>query len=141
MPFDETMFLKQSVDILSFFNEEQLRKVTPDIERMQYKKDQSVVFRGEMSNGFYVIKNGGVIATLKDPKAPATTLKKGDFFGALSLLLDQPSDVQIKASEDNTEIMMIPIDSFNKLLAMQPLLKNSILKKVEERKAQEPPKK
>ncbi len=33
VPNDDTIFLKKSVDVLSFFNEEQLRRITPDIER------------------------------------------------------------------------------------------------------------
>ncbi len=141
-PFDDTMFLKQSVDVLSFFNEEQLRRVTPDIERATYKKGQMVVVRGEVSSHFYIVKKGAAQAVYKSKDGTVSQeLKPGEFFGVVSLLQDMPSDASIKASEDDTVVLMIPAASFAKLLEMQPLLKQSLLKKVEERrKAMDKPK-
>lgn len=141
-PFDETMFLKQSVEVLSFFNEEQLRRITPDIERSAYAKGQTVLMRGEVSSAFYIIKKGRAVATYKTKTGMVTAeLKAGDFFGEISLLEDMPSDASIKSDEDDTVVMMIPSASFNKLLEMQPLLKKGLQDKVaERRKAQQKPK-
>lgn len=137
MPFDDTIFLKQSVEVLSFFNEEQLRRVTPDIERTAYKAGQTVLLRGEVTSAFYIIKSGKVSATYKTKTGPVVReLKKGEFFGEVSLLEDMPSDAAIKAVEDDTQILMIPSPSFRKLLEMQPLLKNSLATKVAERRKQ-----
>lgn len=141
-PFDETLFLKQSVDVLSFFNEEQLRRITPDIERNSYAKGQSVLLRGEVASAFYIVKKGKAVATYKlKAQTSAVELKPGDFFGEISLVEDMPSDATIKAAEDDTVVMTIPSASFRKLLEMQPLLKTSLLNKVaERRKALSPPK-
>lgn len=134
-PFDDTMFLKQSVEVLSFFNEEQLRRVTPDIERTSYHAGQTVLLRGEVTSAFYIIKKGAVMATYKSKEGTASVpLKEGDFFGEISLLEDMPNDASIKASQDETVVLMIPSASFKKLLEMQPLLKNSLLAKVAERR-------
>lgn len=127
MPFDDTMFLKQSVEVLSFFNEEQLRKVTPDIERASYKAGQTVIVRGEVTSAFYIVKKGRACAAYK---GKTVELKAGDFFGVLSLLGDMPNDASIKALEDDTVVLGIPSASFQKLLEMQPLLKQSLLAKV-----------
>ncbi|MBI4062756.1 MAG: cyclic nucleotide-binding domain-containing protein [Elusimicrobia bacterium] len=140
MPFEDTMFLKNSVDVLSFFDVEQLRKITPDITRAKYKKDQTVLLSGEFASSFYIVKNGSVNVFTKDnPKVPSATLKKGDFFGVMSILQGLASSVAIKAAEDMTEVIEVPLNSFQKLLDMQPLLKNALIKKVEDRvKANQP---
>lgn len=134
-PFDDTMFLKQSVEVLSFFNEDQLRRVTPDIERTSYNLGQMVLLRGEVTSAFYIIKKGAVTAAYKNTGGTAIVeLKTGDFFGEISLLEDMPSDAAIKAAEDDTVVLMIPSASFKKLLEMQPLLKTGLLTKVAERR-------
>jgi CRP-like cAMP-binding protein len=142
MPFEDTIFLKSSVDVLSFFNEEQLRRVTPDIERATYANGQMLVMRGEVTSAFYILKKGKAVAHYKTKTVNTTfELKPGDFFGTVSLLEDAPSDLQIKAAEDDTQVLMIPAASFQKLLEMQPLLKKSLLDKVaQRRKSLEPPK-
>lgn len=133
-PFDDTLFLRSSVDVLSFFNEEQLRKVTPDIERRTYQAGQTVVLRGEVTSGFYIIKKGKAAATYKTAAGTVTQpLGVGDFFGVMTLLQDMPSDAAVKAAEDGTEVITIPADSFKKLIEMQPLLRSGLLAKVLER--------
>ncbi|MBI4374978.1 MAG: cyclic nucleotide-binding domain-containing protein [Elusimicrobia bacterium] len=135
MPFDDTSFLKKSVDVLSFFNEEQLRRITPDIERASYKSGQTILLRGQISNGFYIVKKGKVAASYKGKAGNVQVeLKPGDFFGELSLIEDATNDASIKATEDDTEVMTIPSESFRKLLEMQPLLKQTLFQKVNERR-------
>ncbi|MBI5241402.1 MAG: cyclic nucleotide-binding domain-containing protein [Elusimicrobia bacterium] len=140
-PNDDTIFLKSSVDVMSFFNEDQLRRVTPDIVRTVYRAGQTVIMRGEVSSGFYIIKKGRASAAYKTAGGTVSQeLKAGDFFGVVTLLQDMPSDASIKAVEDDTTILTIPADSFRKLLEMQPLLKKSLLDKAAQaRKSLQPP--
>lgn len=142
MPYEDTMFLKMSVDVLSFFDPEQLRRITPDIERNTYKKGETVIFKGQITDGFYIIKNGSVLVVMK-PKPgqtdPVTVpLAKGDFFGEMSLLEETAATASVRAAVDDTEILTIPSGSFAKLLEMQPLLKKGLLDKIAARR---PPKK
>jgi CRP-like cAMP-binding protein len=60
MPFDDTMFIKRNVNVLAFFTEEQLRRVTAEIERQICPKGQTVIFQGEISHNFHIIKRGRV---------------------------------------------------------------------------------
>lgn len=134
-PNDDTIFLKTSVDVLSFFNENEIRKITPDIERNVYRTGQTLLVRGEVTTGFYIIKKGKAIASYKTQAGGAQReLKAGDFFGEITLLEDMPSEAAIKAAEDETEVLTIPSDSFKKLLEMQPRLKTSLLNKVAQRR-------
>ena len=142
MPNEDTIFLKTSVDVLSFFDPEQLRRVTPDIERKEYKKDETVIFKGQITDAFYIIKKGRVKVALKpkpgEAAAASVELKAGDFFGEMSLLEDIAATASVKAAEDGVEILMIPHASFQKLMDMQPLLKKGLLEKINARR---PPKK
>ncbi|MBI4057194.1 MAG: cyclic nucleotide-binding domain-containing protein [Elusimicrobia bacterium] len=137
MPQDDTLFLKSKVNILSFIEEAQLRQITPDIEHRTYAKGQVILLRGEVSNDFYIIKKGKVSVTLKGAKgAPSIwELSIGEFFGEISMLENTAVNASIKAVEDDTEVLTIPHSSFQKLLEMQPILKQALLEKIASRKA------
>lgn len=131
MPFDDTMFLKNKVDILSLFNEDQLRKVTPDIEHQNYAKGETVLLKGEVTSGFYIIKRGKVsVLSRKGEVEHRKELQAGEFFGEISLLEDTAATASIKAVEDGTEVLMIPHQSFQKLLQMHPIIKKALLDRV-----------
>ncbi|MBI4369744.1 MAG: cyclic nucleotide-binding domain-containing protein [Elusimicrobia bacterium] len=134
MGHEDTLFLKQQVDVLGFFEVEQLRRITPNIVHTVYKNGQIVTLKGEFTANFFIVKKGSInIFTPNEPKTPAAKLQKGDFFGVMSLFSSLPSNVTIKSAADGTEIIEIPNAEFQKLLEMQPLLKNSLIQKVEDR--------
>jgi len=137
MPNDDTIFLKSKVDVLGFFNEDQLRRVTPDIERQSYNKGETVVFKGEVTSGFYIVKKGKVTLLIKgkDGAPKAKELPAGDFFGEISILEDAPMEGTVKAAEDGTEVLTIPSRSFQKLLEMMPIMRKSLTDKIIARRA------
>ena len=132
MPYDDTMFLKTKVDILSFFNEEQLRRVTPDIEHKTYAKGEVVILKGEVTSGLYIVKKGSVKVIMKPKGEPEIVreLPAGGFFGEISLLEDTAATESVKSSAEDTEILTIPHDSFQKLCQMMPVIKKALLDKV-----------
>lgn len=136
MPFDDTLFLKTNVEVLSFFSDEQLRKVTAVLDRKTYNKGQTVIFQGEISQNFYVIRKGKVIVAAKVGKdrAELAELKPGDFFGEMSMLDATAVSATIKVSEDNTEILMIPHEPFQYLLKENPLLEKTLRDRIAARK-------
>lgn len=138
MPFDDTMFLKRHVDILSFFTDEQLRRVTAEIERQTYNKGQTVVFQGEISHNFHILKRGRaeVFAKIGTEKARVADLGPGDFFGEMSLLDSTTASATIRAAEDDTEILMISHDTFKRMLREFPALELALREKVAERQRQ-----
>ncbi|MFA5138601.1 MAG: cyclic nucleotide-binding domain-containing protein [Elusimicrobiota bacterium] len=123
--------MKLNVELLSFFNEEQLRRVTPDIERRTYAKGEPVLFRGEITSGLYLVKKGKAVL---QTKTESHALAPGDFFGEMSVLEDVAAAESVRAAEDGTEVLTIPHNSFAKLLKMQPLLKKALLDKAAKRK-------
>lgn len=138
MPFDDTMFIKRHVNVLSFFTEDQLRRVTAEIERQICSKGQTVIFQGEISHNFHIIKRGRVQVFSKTggEKTLLAELGPGDFFGEMSLLDSTTSSATIKASEDETEILMIPHDVFKRMLREFPALEMALRDKMAERQRQ-----
>ena len=65
MPFDDTLFIKRNVDILSFFTEGQIRAITQDADRQVFNKGQTVVFRGEINSNFNILKSGRAEVSVK----------------------------------------------------------------------------
>jgi CRP-like cAMP-binding protein len=136
VPFDDTLFLKQKVDILAFFSDDQLRRLTSIIERKNFNKGQTVMFQGEVSNNFHIIKRGKVVVLAKSGgnKAELAELKAGDFFGEMSLLESTAATATIKCSEDDTEILMVPHEAFHDLLKQNPLLETTLRDRILARK-------
>ena len=136
MPFDDTMFLKKNVDVLSFFTDDQLRRVTAVIDRKIFNAGQTVIFQGEVSNNFYIIKKGRVQVAAKSggAKADLAELKAGDFFGEISLLESSTATATIKALEENTEILTISHEVFQSLLKQNPYLETKLRERIESRK-------
>jgi CRP-like cAMP-binding protein len=140
VPFDDTLFLKTNVDVLSFFSDDQLRRITSVIDRKTYNKGQTVMFQGEVTNNFHIIKKGRVVVVAKSgkdkEKVQLAELKSGDFFGEMSLLESTAATATIKAVDDNTEILMINHDAFQDLLKQNPLLEKSLRDRINSRKQQ-----
>lgn len=136
MPFDDTVFLKKNVDILSFFTDEQLRKVTSVIDRKIYDAGQTIIFQGEIGQNFYVIKRGKVQVTARSgkDKVELAELKAGDFFGEISLLEEVPVSATVKVGEPDTEILSFPHDVFQHMLKDNPPLELMIRQRINERR-------
>jgi CRP-like cAMP-binding protein len=132
MPFDDTLFIKRNVDILSYFADEKIRQITAQIERQIFRKGQTVVFQGEISHNFCIIKRGRVQAYAKEKsdKLLVGELGPGDFFGELSLLDSTTANATIRASEDDTEILNVPHDTFNLFLRENPALELALREKI-----------
>jgi CRP-like cAMP-binding protein len=137
VPFDDTVFLKRNVDVLTFFTDEQLRHVTAVIERNIYPKNHTIVFKGEISDSFFIIKRGRVSVTSKIGGSPTVELKAGDFFGEVSLLEASAATATIKTVEDDTEILTIPHESFQYLLKQSPLLESALRLRISDRRKAE----
>jgi CRP-like cAMP-binding protein len=95
----------------------------------------SVVFeKGSPSDALYIILTGRVrIAdVIDDEEVQIATLKRGDFFGELSLLLHTTHSKTATAVED-TELMVLPKESFQELLAAHADVAGHLRRKLESR--------
>lgn len=95
----------------------------------------SVIFEtGSVSEALYIILSGRVqiVDVVNDEEVEIATLGPGDFFGELSLLLHTMHSKLARALED-TELMVLPKDSFQELLASNPEVAAHFRRKLETR--------
>jgi CRP-like cAMP-binding protein len=95
----------------------------------------SVVFeKGSQSEALYIILSGRVqiVDAVHDEELEIATLEPGDFFGELSLLLHTTHSKTARALED-TELMVLPKESFQELLASNADLAGHFRRKLETR--------
>jgi CRP-like cAMP-binding protein len=88
--------------------------------------------KGAPADGLYIVLSGRV-RVLRDG-AELGTLGPGDFFGEFSLLLGSEHGHDVDVVED-AELMVVPKDRFDALMAENPGLASRIHEKVEERRA------
>ena len=94
----------------------------------------SIVFeRGGPSDGLYIVISGRVHVVAEDGSVLAE-LGPGDFFGEMSLLLGQGHRHDVRVDEA-AELMVVPKEKFDELIASQPELHRHIREKAEERLA------
>jgi CRP-like cAMP-binding protein len=96
---------------------------------------RSIVFeKGSTSDALYIMLSGRVLISdiIDDKEVEIATLEPGDFFGELSLLLQTRHSKKAIALED-TELMVLPKDSFQELIAANPDLAGHVRRKFETR--------
>jgi CRP-like cAMP-binding protein len=92
----------------------------------------SVVFeQGSPGDGLYVVLSGAV-RILGANGDEVNVLGSGDFFGEFSLVLDTDHMNDVVAAED-TELMVVPKESFERLIGSSSDLGEHVRQKLEER--------
>jgi CRP-like cAMP-binding protein len=95
----------------------------------------SIIFeKGSASDALYIILTGRVKISdiVDDEEVEIAILEPGDFVGELSLLLHTTHSKTVTALED-TELMVLPKDSFQELIAANPDLADPLRRKLEAR--------
>ena len=97
----------------------------------------SIVFeRGGSSDGLYIVISGCVHVLAEDGSTLAE-LGPGDFFGEMSLLLGKGHRHDVRV-ETAAELMVVPREKFDALMASHPELDRQVREKAEERLAHTP---
>jgi CRP-like cAMP-binding protein len=95
-------------------------------------REGSVVFeQGSPGDGLYIVLSGAV-RILDASGDEVNVLRTGDFFGEFSLVLDTDHMNDVVAAED-TELMVVPKESFERLIASSSDLGEHVRRKLEER--------
>jgi len=88
-----------------------------------------VIKQGEKGDTFYIIEEGSASATKKidgDKDEEVLSYKKGDYFGELSLLREQPRAANVMASTD-LSVVVIDRDTFIRVLGpLKEILKRNM---------------
>jgi CRP/FNR family transcriptional regulator, cyclic AMP receptor protein len=91
----EVMTALGSVGFFSGLNQKQLKMVAESGKELSYKAGDTIVEEGTMGVGFYMLVEGKV-EVRKGSKVLAT-LSKGQYFGEMSLIDEQPRSADVVA--------------------------------------------
>jgi transcriptional regulator with GAF, ATPase, and Fis domain/polyferredoxin len=127
---EKKSFFKQKRDFLknyepfSLLSNNLLKKIVSKIQIQHYGTGQTICERGRKGNCLFIIHSGSVVETLVDSSGEeiaVAMLSKGDCFGAVSLLTDEPYLATKKAKED-VELFVVFNDDIQELIQKNPVL-------------------
>lgn len=95
----------------------QLESLVHTFEEEWFAEDQKVVRQGFTGTGFYVILEGE--ASVRVDGEERATLGRGDFFGEVSILLDEPPIADVVAATP-VRALVLPRDELEKVLKTTP---------------------
>lgn len=108
---------------------ERLSKITKELS---LKKDEFLFKEGEDTKGIYMIRSGKIEinkTTTDGWKQTLAVLSIGNFFGELSIIEKRKHEANAVAIE-NTELLKLPKEEFEKLEKEDVVLASQILKKL-----------
>lgn len=113
---DKVLLLAQC-PLFSGLSQWELRSISQMMRLVEYKKDEIVYEEGGEGDRFYVIVSGRLEAyvTASGKKRVLAYLRRGDHFGEMSLLTDQPHSATIHALSDSL-VLEIKKDGFKKFI-------------------------
>lgn len=123
--------LKQQM-LLEDLDKHELARMSKIIEKLHFKKGESVFKEKDDTKGLYLIHSGKVEITKVTPDGWKQTLaafSKGHFFGELSILEKRRHEASAAAVE-NTDILLLSKKDFEKMEKEEPELAFKIMKKI-----------
>lgn len=113
--------LLREVTYFENFTNLELRRLIELGYRKRLRASEVLFREGDAGNAFYIILSGSVEVVAEKLNKYIKTLKAGQFFGELSLMLGIPRTATVRALED-TIVFVINNKSFEKLLQEHPEL-------------------
>jgi CRP/FNR family transcriptional regulator, cyclic AMP receptor protein len=97
---------------------------------MTFGKGDLIVREGEAGLGFYLIEEGEAIVRHRDKKV--ATLGRGDFFGEMALLDEQPRSADVMATEP-TRCLVLLRWNFWSMVSKNPNIVRGLLREMSRR--------
>ncbi|MDP1853549.1 MAG: cyclic nucleotide-binding domain-containing protein, partial [Candidatus Omnitrophota bacterium] len=110
----------------------ELEKLAKVIKEVSLKKGEFLFKEGEDTKGIYMIRSGKIEINKVTPdgwKQTLAVLSTGSFFGELSIIEKRKHEANAVAIE-NTELLKLPKEEFEKLEKEDVVLASQILKKL-----------
>lgn len=123
--------LKKQV-LFEDISDSEMGKLAKVIKRLSLKKDELLFKEGDDTKGIYMIRSGKVEITKVTSdgwKQTLAVLATGNFFGELSIIEKRKHEANAVAIE-NTELLKLPKEEFEKLEKEDVVLASQILKKL-----------
>lgn len=123
-PHDFILNSLKDVDFLAPLADEEMKRVAADAKVESFCSGEAMVRQGEPGQTCYFITSGSADVYVYDEAGRAAfiaTLKKGEFFGEMSLLTGEPRKATVVAKEDST-CVVIDSAAFKMIFSEQPVM-------------------
>lgn len=127
--------LLKRVPLFSTFSDEQLERIANLCVQRSCAREHVIVIAEEVGDSMFVISRGSVKVSYVSENGREVILailKKGDFFGELSLLDGEVRSANVTALE-TTELLMLRRGDFTHLIEEHPEIAISLLKELAQR--------
>lgn len=119
-----TEFLQTQVPLLRGLTWEQARELALSVDQRSFAQNQTVLLRGAMGDGLYVVAAGRVAVWAKLPGdrflIEVGQLGPGEVFGETSMLEKGAAGATVNAADDETLVFVIPEKAFRAVLVRNP---------------------
>ncbi len=121
--------LLQQVTYFQKLTNLELRRLIEIGHRQRLVESEILFHEGDPGNAFYIILSGSIEVFVEKLNKHLSTVKTGEFFGELSLMLGIPRTATVRALED-TVLFVINNKGFEKLLQERPELAEVIIQEL-----------
>jgi CRP-like cAMP-binding protein len=126
----------RAVPSLGELEDRTLLAIVGESANLSWSAGAKVFEKGTPGDGLYIVLSGGVRVLAPDGREVAV-LAAGAYFGEFSLLLGTDHQHDVVAVED-TELMVVPKECFDEIVAANPELGRSLQATVEQRRNSTP---
>lgn len=109
----------------------QVHALAQAFDEERHPRDTRVLRQGMSGNAFYVILNGE--AAVRIDGEERARLAPGDFFGEVSILLDEPPFADVVAASEELRCAVLPGHEFRQMLLQHPTVLYRVLQTVAKR--------
>lgn len=125
----------QSVDLFASLPPSQLERLRAEVVVRRFGRGEPVIQEGESGHTFYVVASGEVSVRTGRTGAEITRLKRGQYFGEMSLLTGETRSATVVAVED-AELFEFDRPTFARLFAEHPKLARQLSAHLAQRRSQ-----
>ncbi len=97
----------------------------------RYNAGETIFEEGDAGDEMFFIRDGGV--DLLHAGQLLRTLKEGEYFGEMSMLISTPRTATARSTQDNTQLIVIERGNFDTILRDNPAIGQSILREMAQR--------
>ena len=105
----------EEVPLLKDLTSYERSKIADALETSKYPAGSTIITEGDVGDKFYMLENGEADAYKRGVDQPVKHYKKGDYFGELALLEDQPRAASV-VSASEVKVATLGKDGFQRLL-------------------------
>jgi small-conductance mechanosensitive channel/CRP-like cAMP-binding protein len=109
----------RSVEIFAALGDEERAELVRAAKIQMYAAGEVIVRQHDAGQSMFVVASGEVVVSLDAPRREVARLRRGDFFGEMSLLAGDPRTATVTAVTD-CELVEITINAFRRFVMANP---------------------